>query len=98
MNRPGSQFVLAVLAVGISGYSLLPAFFASMNSLDKLVETILSRTNIADTNELAEAVESWRWPSGGASWPLDPRRRFQENSTHENSTQRKFHPAKIPPT
>ena len=24
-------------------------------------------------------------------------RRFQENSTHENSTQRKFHPRKIPP-
>ena len=30
-----------------------------MNSLGELVEIILSRINIADTNELAEAVESW---------------------------------------
>ena len=45
-----------------------------MNSVGKLVETILSRINIEDTNELAEAVESWRGPSGGASLPDDPRR------------------------
>ena len=30
--------------------------------MGELVETILSRINIADTNELAEAVESWRGP------------------------------------
>ena len=42
--------------------------------MGELVETILSRINIADTNELAEAVESWRGASGGASLPDDPRR------------------------
>ena len=45
---------------------VLPSFIASMNSVGELVETILSRINIADTNELAEAVESWRVASGGA--------------------------------
>ena len=42
-----------------------------MNSVSELVETILSRINIADTNELAEAVESWRGTRGGASLPDD---------------------------
>ena len=42
-----------------------------MNSVGELVETILSRINIADTNELAEAVESWRGASGGAPLPYD---------------------------
>ena len=42
--------------------------------MGELVETILSRINIADTNELAEAVESWRGASGGASLLNDPRR------------------------
>ena len=45
-----------------------------MNSVGELVETILSRLNIADTNELAEAVESWRGASGGAPLPDDPNR------------------------
>ena len=45
-----------------------------MNSVGELVETILSRINIADTNELAEAVESWRGASGGAPSPDDPSR------------------------
>ena len=36
----------------------LPSFLTSMNSVGELVETILSKINIADTNELAEAVES----------------------------------------
>ena len=45
-----------------------------MNSVGELVEAILSRTIIADTNELAEAVESWRGANGGASLPDDPRR------------------------
>ena len=49
----------------------LPSFLASMNSVGELVETILSRINIADTNELAEAVESWREASGGAPLPDD---------------------------
>ena len=47
----------------------LPSFLASMNSVGELVETILSRINIADTNELAEAVESWRGASGDAPLP-----------------------------
>ena len=51
-----------------------PSFIASMNSVGELLETILSRINIADTNEPAEAVESWRETSGGASLPDDPRR------------------------
>ena len=57
-----------------AGDIALPSFIASMNSVGELVETILSRINIADTNELAEAVESWRGASGGASLPDDPRR------------------------
>ena len=50
----------------------LPSFLASMNSVGDLVETILSRINKMDTNELAEAVESWRGASGGAPLPDDP--------------------------
>ena len=42
-----------------------------MNSVGELVETILSRINIADTNEVAEAVESWRGASGGVPLPDD---------------------------
>ena len=41
-----------------AGDIALPSFLASMNSVGELVGTILSRINIADTNELAEAVES----------------------------------------
>ena len=37
----------------------LPSFIVSMNFAGEFVETILSRINLADTNELAEAVESW---------------------------------------
>ena len=42
-----------------------------MNSVGELVETILFIINIADTNELAEAVESWRGASGAAPLPDD---------------------------
>ena len=42
-----------------------------MNSVVELMETILSRINKADTNKLAEAVESWRGASGGAPLPDD---------------------------
>ena len=52
----------------------LPSLLASMNSVGELVETILSRINITDTNELAEAVESWRGASGDAPLPDDPSR------------------------
>ena len=52
----------------------LPSSMASMKSVVGLIETILSRINIADTNELAEAVDSWRGASGGDSLPDDPRR------------------------
>ena len=54
-----------------AGDIALPSFIASMNSVGELVETILSRINIADTNELAEAVESCRGASGDASLPDD---------------------------
>ena len=37
-------------------------------------ERMQQRVNIADTNELAEAVESWRRGSGGAPLPDDPSR------------------------
>ena len=58
-----------------AGDIALPSFTASINSVGKLVEIILSRINIADTNELAEAVESWGGgASNGASLPDDPRR------------------------
>ena len=57
-----------------AGEIALPSFIASMNSVGELVETILSRINIVDTKELAEAVEYWRTASGGASLPDDPRR------------------------
>ena len=54
-----------------AGDIALSSFIASMNSVGELVETILSRINIADTNELAEAVESWRGACGGTSaWDL----------------------------
>ena len=52
----------------------LSSFLASMNSVGELVETILYRINIADTNELAEAGESWRRACGGAPLPDDPSR------------------------
>ena len=57
-----------------AGDIALPSFIASMNSVDELVETILSRINIADANELLQAVESWRGASGSASLPDDQRR------------------------
>ena len=52
----------------------LPSFLVSMNSVGELVETIFSRINIEDTNELAEAMESWRGASGDAPLPDDPSR------------------------
>ena len=45
-----------------------------MNYVVELVEINLSRINIADTNELAEAVKSKREDSGGTSLPDGPRR------------------------
>ena len=46
-----------------------------MNSVGELVETILSRINIADTNELAQAVETWRGASGRQkAWDLPIKR------------------------
>ena len=51
-----------------AGDIALPSFLASMNSLGELVETILSRISIVDINELVEAMESWRWVSGGPSF------------------------------
>ena len=42
-----------------AGDIALPSFLASMNSVSELVETILSWTNISDSNEHAEAVDSW---------------------------------------
>ena len=45
-----------------------------MNSVGELVETSFSRIDMADTNALTEAVESWKWASAGASLLNDPRR------------------------
>ena len=57
----------AVFPMSFSGFGctragdiVLPSFIGSMNSVGELEETILSRINIADSNELPEAVESWR--------------------------------------
>ena len=61
-----------VLGCRRAGDIALPSFLASINSVGELVETILSRMNIADTNELAEAVVSWRGASGGALLRDDP--------------------------
>ena len=58
-----------------TGDIALASFLASMNFVGELVGSILSRTNIGDNNELAEAVESWRGASDGASLPNYPRRR-----------------------
>ena len=63
INRLGSQWISVVL---VAEDIALLSFLASMNSVDELVETILSRNNIADTNKLVEAVESWRGASCGA--------------------------------
>ena len=52
----------------------LRSLLAFMNSVGELMETILSRISIADTNELAKAVASWRGASGGASLIDDLRR------------------------
>ena len=67
-------FVLLKNACRRSENIALPSFHASMNSVGELLETILSRINITDTNELAEAVESWRRASGGAPLLDDPGR------------------------
>ena len=58
-NRPGSPVSFGGLGCRGAGNISLPSFLASMNSVGELVETILSRTNIADTNEHTEAVDSW---------------------------------------
>ena len=56
----------------MAGDIALPSFLASMNSVGELVEAILSKVHIADTNELADAVEAWRGLCGGASLPDEP--------------------------
>lgn len=52
----------------------LPSFLASMNSVGDLVEAILSKVNIADTNELEDAVVAWRGISGCVTLPDEPNR------------------------
>ena len=71
VSLEGDVCKLAGFAVNFGGLGcrrlaniVLPSFVASMNSLGELVETIISRANIAGTNELAEAVESWRGRGG----------------------------------
>ena len=44
----------------------LRSFLASMNSVGELVDAILSKVHIADTSELADAVEAWRELCSGA--------------------------------
>ena len=73
-KQAGLPVSLCGLGCKRAGDIALPSFIASMNSVGELVEIILSRINIADTDELAEAVESWRGASGGSSLPDDTRR------------------------
>ena len=70
-KQAGLPVVFGGLGCRREGDIALPSFIASMNSVGELVETILSRINLADTNELAEAAESWRGASGDASLPDD---------------------------
>ena len=51
-----------------------PCLYELCGRVGALVETILSRSNTADTNELAEGVESWRGASRDAHLPDDPSR------------------------
>ena len=75
VTRPVSQWVLAVVGCRRAGnISTCLLSLPLWTLVGELVETILSRINIADTNELAEAVESWKGASGGAALPDDPRR------------------------
>lgn len=50
----------------------LPSFLASVNSTSDLVETILSKINIANTNELEDAVVAWKEISGCVTLPDEP--------------------------
>ena len=59
-KQAGSPMSFGGLGCRREGGIALPSSIAYMNSVGELVETILSRINIADTNELAEAGESWR--------------------------------------
>ena len=72
-NRRGFQLALVVLGAGGLGTIALPSFLASMNSVGELVEAILSKEHIADTNEFADAVEAWKGLCGGASLSNDQR-------------------------
>ena len=73
------SWVQAGLPVSLGGLGVrravdvaLPAFAASMHSVGELVEVILSRVNMTDTNELAEAGEAWKLRSGENSVPATP--------------------------
>ena len=57
-KKAGLPVSFGCLGCRRAGDIVLPSFIASMNSVSELVETILSRINIADTNELSEAVAS----------------------------------------
>ena len=57
-KQAGFQVNFGGLGCRRAGDIALLSFLASINSVSQLVETILSRINIADTNEIAEDVES----------------------------------------
>ena len=57
-KQAGLLASLGGLGIRRAGDIAMPSFLASMNSVGKLVETILYRANIA--GELAQAVETWR--------------------------------------
>ena len=57
-----------------AGEIALPSSFISMNSVASWWKLLFLGTNKVDTNELAEAVESWREASAGASFSDDLRR------------------------
>ena len=58
-KQPGFLLNFVCLGCRRAGDIALPSFLASMNSVCELVEMILSRIDIVDTNELAYALESW---------------------------------------
>ena len=73
-KQAGFPVIFSGLGCRRAGDIALPPFLASMNSVGELLETILSRINIADTNELAEAVESWSGANSGSPLPDGPSR------------------------
>ena len=74
MKQAGFPVSLGGLGCRRVGDIALPSFLASLYAVAELVETILSRVNIADTNELAAAGDAWSRIGGGVPFPEEPSR------------------------